>query len=742
VSFFNELKRRNVFKVAVAYIIVGWLIMQVGDTLGPALLLPEWINSALAFFIILGFPLAMFFAWAFEMTPEGIKKEQDVDRSESITHVTSQKLNNAIIGLLVLALGYFAFDKFVLDPGRDAAQIEEAIQVAEEQSSAPEESGPPELSIAVLPFVNMSADANNEYFSDGLTEELLNILAKIQELQVAGRTSSFAFKNKQEDLRGIGEQLNVKSILEGSVRKDDQRNRVRITAQLINADDGYHLWSETYDRELDDIFAIQEEIAGEVARALRVTLLGEEESLVTDTEFSAYDLYLKALQQINAGGFAQLDEAVDLLQQAITIDPGYSPARLALVTAWNNMANTGAIPYSEASTRGNPMLESILSEDPGNSDAYVQLAKLRALEEDFEGADEAFNRALEIDPRNNRALREYGRFLFGLGEIERGQALISEALRVDPLDLRIIWIKCQSNAYLGNFELAMEACTRIQELDPESPLGYYGEALTHLYTGDIARALVWYGNAIEKDPGDFEMIGAMSMFWLFLGDPEQARIWLQRAEALGAGQPVPISARMQLYQYLEQPDLARDLAKQALDAGIQDRHGINSFLRHACAYAFVLEGDIESALEPYRLEYPWVFAAELEPPDDYAFMVDDLFVIADLLKRQNPISEQPDQLVRLAEQKINDYPPVLGPWHAEGRRGSIAILRGDYDKAVEHMNRMFEMGSRSWWRTFFIYDPLAMHLTDHPGYQDLIARFEQDMERQRVLAYELLEVKQ
>ena len=202
-SLFAELQRRNVFKVAAAYIIVGWLTMQVGDTLGPALLLPGWINSALAFFLLLGFPLAMFFAWAFEITSDGIKKENEVDRSQSITHITRQKLNNMIIGLLVLALGYFVFDKFVLAPGRNTLEIESAIQTAQE--SGPEQSPVKnDKSIAVLPFVNMSDDPANEYFSDGISEEILNALAKVKDLKVAGRTSSFAFKGKDDDLRVIG----------------------------------------------------------------------------------------------------------------------------------------------------------------------------------------------------------------------------------------------------------------------------------------------------------------------------------------------------------------------------------------------------------------------------------------------------------------------------------------------------------------------------------------------------------
>ncbi len=382
-SIFDELKRRNVFKVAAAYIIVGWLIMQAGDTLAPALHLPEWVNSLLAFFLILGFPLAMFFAWAFEMTPEGIKKEKDVDRSKSITQVTGQKLNNVIIGILVLALAYFAIDKFVLQPqvGTEPS-IAAGDAIIEEKAK--------EQSIAVLPFVDMSANSDNEYFSDGLSEELLNILSKIKELRVAGRTSSFAFKGKDEDLRSIGEKLNVVSILEGSVRKDDQRNRVRITVQLINVEDGYHLWSETYDRNLDDIFAIQDEIAHKVAQALRITLLGEDESRleqVANTDIDAYDLYLKALQDVNEGGFVSLDRAVTGFQQVLALDPSYIPARIGLVKAWTTIGTHWRHQPATSAEPGMPVVEQILAEQPQNSAARVQMAILKVFEGDKAAAE-------------------------------------------------------------------------------------------------------------------------------------------------------------------------------------------------------------------------------------------------------------------------------------------------------------------------------------------------------------------
>jgi len=244
-SLFAELKRRNVFKVGAAYVVMAWLLAQVVDVFLDNFGAPEWVIKTVLLLLVAGFPLALFFAWAFELTPEGIKKEKDVDRSQSITRETGRKLDFLIIGILVIALAYFALDKFVLTTG-DTAPGSAAVT-----ETAPTD----EKSIAVLPFVNMSDDAGNEYFSDGISEEILNALAKVPELQVAGRTSSFAFKGENQDLRKIGEALGVNNILEGSVRKAG--DKVRITAQLIRVDNGFHLWSESYDRKLTDVFAIQ-----------------------------------------------------------------------------------------------------------------------------------------------------------------------------------------------------------------------------------------------------------------------------------------------------------------------------------------------------------------------------------------------------------------------------------------------------------------------------------------------------
>ena len=256
-SFIAELKRRNVVRVGIAYAVIGWFLAQVAEFAFENFDAPPWVLKSFVVMLVLGLPIALFFAWAFELTPEGVKREQDVDRSKSITPTTGRKLNFVIIGALALALAYFVWERQA-----DVSPVEPAAQANVASDT--------EVSIAVLPFVNMSSDPENEYFADGLSEELLNQLAQIPNLLVAGRTSSFSFKGKNEDLRVIGATLDVANVLEGSVRR--QGNNVRVTAQLIRVTEGFHLWSNTYDRTMDDVFVIQDDISSNVATAMKIVL--------------------------------------------------------------------------------------------------------------------------------------------------------------------------------------------------------------------------------------------------------------------------------------------------------------------------------------------------------------------------------------------------------------------------------------------------------------------------------------
>ncbi|HRO88185.1 MAG TPA: hypothetical protein PLH21_09190, partial [Chiayiivirga sp.] len=295
-SLFAELQRRNVFRVGAAYLVVAWLLVEISDTTFPRLGLPEWTVTFVIALLLLGLPVALFLAWAYELTPEGVKPTRDVQLHESITRVTGRKLDLSIIAVLLVALGWFAWDKFGVGP----------------QAPPPAAAGQAEASIAVLPFTDMSAAGDQEYFGDGLAEEILNLLAGVRELKVSGRTSSFSFKGKDVPIPEIGRALGVAHILEGSVRKSG--DRVRITAQLVKAEDGFHLWSETFDRQMEDIFAIQDEIADAIANALQLTLVGE---ITGAGDLAAYDLYLQARPLVYSRNPQNLREARRLIDRAL-----------------------------------------------------------------------------------------------------------------------------------------------------------------------------------------------------------------------------------------------------------------------------------------------------------------------------------------------------------------------------------------------------------------------------------------
>ena len=312
-----ELRRRNVFRVAAAYLVVGWLLTEVLTTILPTLGAPGWAARAVILTFAFGFIPTVVLSWVFELTPDGIKREHEVDRSDSVTSRTGRKLDYVTIVGVILVVVFFGF--FSAKTSDDEPPI---VAVSN-------------ASVAVLPFVNMSDDDRNEYFSDGLTETLLHMLAQIPDLKVAARTSSFAFKNQNTSIKDIAQALDVAHILEGSVQRVG--DRVRITAQLIRAADGFHVWSSSYDRTLDDIFGIQDEIAEKVGTSLSESLLGKPKDEmfagITTTNSDAYDLYLQARKERSTFSYGGLQAAERLLKGALTIDPDFMDAESELVTA-------------------------------------------------------------------------------------------------------------------------------------------------------------------------------------------------------------------------------------------------------------------------------------------------------------------------------------------------------------------------------------------------------------------------
>ena len=400
-SIIAELKRRNVLRVAALYLVAAWVLLQVGDLLFGLLDLPAWSNKLLFAGLVLGFVPALIFSWVYELTPEGLKREHEVERNASTTAETARKLDLIVVGLLVIAIVVVAVQRFM----PRTAPVP-AATVATSGSSSVEMPAPAAAkSIAVLPFADMSAGKDQEYFADGLSEELLNLLAKLPELRVIGRTSSFQFKGRNEDLRVIGEKLNVVHVLEGSVRKSG--NKVRITAQLIKAADGSHLWSETYDRTLDDIFAVQDDIAGEVVKALKLTLLGT--TSVTRSRPvnpEAYNLALQGRFFVERRGQKDLERAVEYFRRSRERDPGYAPAWAGLSQAYARQADYGFAPPADGYRQAREAAEKALALDPQLVDAHLAMGSIHLVYDwDWAAADASFRRALDLEPGNAQALK-------------------------------------------------------------------------------------------------------------------------------------------------------------------------------------------------------------------------------------------------------------------------------------------------------------------------------------------------
>jgi TolB-like protein/Tfp pilus assembly protein PilF len=433
-SLYNELKRRNVFRVAIAYLAGAWLLIEVAGTLFPVFGVPDWGIRFVLIVLALGFLPALIISWAYELTPEGLKREKDIVRDTSITHITAKRLDWITIGLIIVALAFILADRLWLSPEfveQSVAPVE--VVTDHEQTFEPDSIEPqfPLNSIAVLPFVNMSDDAANEYFSDGISEELLNLLAKIPEFRVISRSSAFSYKGKDFKIADVGRELNVAYVLEGSVRKAG--NKVRITAQLIEVDSDTHQWSDTYDRTLEDIFAIQDEIAAAVVAQLKVTLLGAV-PMVRETDPQAYALYLQGRhlrQQATAEGNEQ---AQVLLQQALAIDPGFAAAWNALGGVYINQALINQRPINEGYTLARKATNKALAIDPDYAPAHDSLGYIaRDYDGDLAAAARHFERALQLEPSNTSIIRGAAGLILVLGRLDEAIALLEFAVSRDPI---------------------------------------------------------------------------------------------------------------------------------------------------------------------------------------------------------------------------------------------------------------------------------------------------------------------
>jgi TolB-like protein/lipoprotein NlpI len=482
-KIYTELSRRNVFRVGIAYAVASWVLLQIVDVISPIFELPAWAPKLIFVILAIGLVPALIFAWAFEMTPEGLKKESEVDRSSSVVGTTGRKLNFVITGFLMLAVALLLVERqlkpvVVAEPEPEPEVVALAI--------------PESKSIAVLPFVNMSSDAEQEFFSDGITEEILNSLASVQELKVAGRTSSFAFKGQNQDLRHIGDALGVNHILEGSVRKAGAQ--VRITAQLIQVDNGFHLWSETYDRELTDVFAIQDEIANEILKQLRSKLLTEDvvvaEAKRTTPE--VYELYLQAKQRIYTRIRDEIETAVDELDEAIQLDGEYAPAfaQRGIATLLLSDLQYGSIPNDESARRAKRYIDQSLRLNPNLAEGLAGLGLYHSNgPQNTDASIDALVKALAINPNLIDASNWLQISLRDAGDMISAMEIIEDVIERDPLYRPAFSNAMQMFNNFGRQDKAEALLKRIKAIDPDNPDLLFAQATNLVYAGRYGEGL-------------------------------------------------------------------------------------------------------------------------------------------------------------------------------------------------------------------------------------------------------------
>lgn len=447
-NFFAELKRRNVIRVAGLYLVVAWLIVQVAGTLLPMFDAPQWLPRSIVSLLALGFFPALIFSWVFELTPSGLKRDEEVKPEESIAPQVARRLNWTIIAVLVLALGYFAFDKFVLAPRREASLVAATEKSVATRSTAEVST----KSIAVLPFSDLSQGKDQKYFADGISEELLNALVRVEGIRVASRTSSFAYKESELGTVAIASALKVGYIVEGSVRKSG--DRVRITAQLIDAINDKHLFSETYDRELSDIFAIQAEIANAVVKALR-DVLGEGNQIGSarvraDTDnLEAYDLFLKARELFIAR--ENIRESMRLSERAVELDPKFARG-WEILSAVYAIATPWGIRDRDYLSLSNHAAHRSLELDPSLSMPWAVLGNNAQLEPpiNWDQGFQNFAKAIAADPKNATAYLWDGIGWLNLGFFDRAIEDLDRALAIDPAYRNCVRWKAQALLYKGD----------------------------------------------------------------------------------------------------------------------------------------------------------------------------------------------------------------------------------------------------------------------------------------------------
>lgn len=725
-SFLTELKRRNVIRVGIAYLALAWLVLQVAEMLLPVYGFTDAAIRNLVAILAAGLLITLALSWAFEWTPAGIVKEADAESAAPRPSGEHKRLDRFIIFVLVLAVAFFGIDKFVLDPARDAREIAAATESGRADALQALRS---DKSVAVLPFANRSALADDVYFTDGIHDDILTQLAHIEALTVTSRTSVERYRGTTQSMKNIGDELGVRAILEGGVQRAG--NRVRINVQLIEAATDDHLWAETYDRELtaENIFAVQAEISASVAEALRAALLPEEQLALASApteKYEAYDLYLLGRFHWHKRTKESIDIARGHFEKAIEQDPDYVLALSGLADSYTasvvfgNMSGEDAFPLAQAA------IDRAMAIDDSVSEVWGSLGFLRYRQRDLGPADEAFRRAVELDEQNFQAWFWHGLALQVQRRWQEAEAAFQRAYELEPMSLIANRRLAMVYDNVGDFARAIQFWERAAQLDDAETLRYALEiGWSYYWAGDYTRAVSTLRDVLAEDPNAGSALYGLTHVYLSLGDFREAKFWNDRLAAANnlfrSGHEYLMATRNfdEATVYVDE-----SLRLSAPRRELQELEAM--FLIHFA------KGDIETA-RTWLAEYLEVQDGRIEvSPSNLSWR--QLAVAAFWMTHGDPAANEPERgkaVAMEAREVLTDWSNI--GWHRADTLANLSAanaLLGDLPAAIARINESIDHGFRN--QKSVLANPAFDTVRDTPEFLDAIERMNAAIEQDKI----------
>ncbi|MGI9263635.1 MAG: tetratricopeptide repeat protein [Gammaproteobacteria bacterium] len=713
-SLFNELKRRNVIRVGAAYLVAAWVLLQISDVLIDMLEMPNWIGKFLVMVMALGFPIVLIFAWAFELTPEGIRVEADVDRSDSITSVTAKKLDMITIGLVVTALTVFGVDRFMLSqPVRQSAVAEATIAAVV-----------PDASIAVLPFENISRDVQNDPFTIGIHDDLLTQISKIGSLKTISRTSVLPYRDTTKPLSQIAAELGVATILEGGVQRAG--DQVRINVQLIDAKNNNLLWGEQYQRQLTaaNIFALQSDIVKAICDALEATLSPDEQEQiekVATENLEALNFYHIGKHRLEARNTDAFDEAIEYFEKAIELDPEFALAYVGLSDSYQLQEDAGGLSRNEMFVKAGAAIEKALMLDSYLGPAYNSMGGLQWTAGDSAGAEAMFLRSIEINPNHSTTYLWYGTLLVEMGRFEEGAELYKAGLERDPLSPVLFESLGTALAFQGRFEEATSQYRRAIQVNPTFSSSYmFLGNLNWMVSGSINQAVACHKKSIEYDPGARLPRVYRGLLYLDLGDVHEVASWIGSSIRLAPESQEPLAAMALLEKYRGNQEEALRYANEVLQfvPYYPEQRLFQSMTLALVRNHDLQQGKLDDARGRYEKAYPALLEDDTPKIDlqTYRPAID----LAHVLQKTG----EEERASRLLDRSLVFVESGAIPRLGIGGYGiadvQVYALRGETQRALEALRKAIDNGWRGLWWFYLKDNPNLESLQDNREFQSMV----------------------